>query len=437
MTLTAAEQYAIELINRARMNPLAEQARMGIALNQGLPSGGYGPITTNSKQVLAPIGSLDLSATRHSEWMIATDTFSHTGANGSDPGSRMTAAGYSFTGNFGWAWGENLALASLGGNVTMTSFAEVHHGVLYRSELHRANFFDDDFREIGIGQVVGDYNGRQTSVSTHNFAMRTDRVYVTGVAYNDRNGNDFYNIGEGTANLRLAIEGGSSTATAAAGGYALVSAPTGLVTVQVGPAANATRVTLNLSGGNIKLDVVDGNTLFTNGTMTLLSGPIRDAMLLGMDAKSLSGNTAANKLTGNLAGNSIWGGAGNDLLNGQGGNDNLYGGLDSDRMLGGAGVDRLNGGTGADRLTGGAGADRFEFDNNTGFDRVLDFALGQGDRLRLDDALWGGGLSAAQVVGRHATVGDGAVTFAFGGGDAVQLLGITSLNGLAAAIDIF
>ena len=36
MTLSAAEQYLLELINRARLNPAAEAARYGIDLNAGL-----------------------------------------------------------------------------------------------------------------------------------------------------------------------------------------------------------------------------------------------------------------------------------------------------------------------------------------------------------------------------------------------------------------
>ena len=39
--------------------------------------------------------------------MLDKDVFSHTGVNGSDPGDRMEAAGYQFTGN--WRWGENIS----------------------------------------------------------------------------------------------------------------------------------------------------------------------------------------------------------------------------------------------------------------------------------------------------------------------------------------
>ena len=82
---TAYEQFMLELIN-------AERAKVGA-------------------QPLAAQGDLNASAETHSKWMIAADVFSHTGAGGSTPTQRMTAAGYSFTGSSSSA--ENIAWASL------------------------------------------------------------------------------------------------------------------------------------------------------------------------------------------------------------------------------------------------------------------------------------------------------------------------------------
>src|SRR5512146_3156523 len=93
---TANEQLMVELINRARANPAAEASRLGIDLNEGLTAG---TISTSPKQPLAINPYLTDGARKHSQWMLATDTFSHTGANGTDPGDRMTNAGYVFSGN--------------------------------------------------------------------------------------------------------------------------------------------------------------------------------------------------------------------------------------------------------------------------------------------------------------------------------------------------
>src|SRR4051794_36660045 len=69
---TDYEQYMLELLNRARSDPSAEAARLGISLNEGLASG---TITSTSKQPLAFNANLIDAARNHSTWMIANDTF--------------------------------------------------------------------------------------------------------------------------------------------------------------------------------------------------------------------------------------------------------------------------------------------------------------------------------------------------------------------------
>lgn len=90
MALTAAEQYLLELINRARLDPAAEARRLGLNLNDNLAPGS---IDASAKQVLAPNALLETAATAHSKWMLAADVFSHNGSNGSTPASRVTATG--------------------------------------------------------------------------------------------------------------------------------------------------------------------------------------------------------------------------------------------------------------------------------------------------------------------------------------------------------
>ena len=70
MPLTANEQYLLELINRARLDPTAEAQLYGLAdLNRGLPAGS---ISTAAKQVLAPNEYLNIAARSHSQWMRPT-----------------------------------------------------------------------------------------------------------------------------------------------------------------------------------------------------------------------------------------------------------------------------------------------------------------------------------------------------------------------------
>ena len=59
MALTTAEQYLIELINRARLDPQAEAARYGLSLNAGLQGT---VITAAALDPLAPNTLLEKSA---------------------------------------------------------------------------------------------------------------------------------------------------------------------------------------------------------------------------------------------------------------------------------------------------------------------------------------------------------------------------------------
>lgn len=421
MTLSAAEQYLLELINRARLDPAGEAARLGIDLNKDLAAG---QISTAAKQVLAPNALLEAAATKHTQWMIATDTFSHTGLGGSSPGARITAEGYSWN-----TYGENIALQWSSGTLTVEgSIAALHEG-LFLSAGHRVNLMNGSFREVGLGAEAGLYStGGRTYNSvflTEVFATGGSARFLTGVAYDDANGNRFYSMGEGRADVSFAAEM-KTTVTAAAGGYAVALGGAAQTAVSGHVAGQGFSLTVDMSQGNVKLDVVSGTTFHTSGTVWLGSG-IHDLVQLGVGHLSAWGNARGNALTGN---------SGDNRLYGNGGSDTLAGGLGGDRLFGGAGGDVLAGGQGDDLLRGGGGADRFDFGPGQGLDRVADFGLADQDRLRLDDALWAGqGLTAAEVVSQFARLAGGNVVFDFGV-EEVRLLGLTSLAGLEAAIEI-
>ena len=126
-TPTAQEQLFLELINRARLDPAAEAARYGIDLNAGLAAG---TISTSQKQVLTFNENLNDSADLHTAWMLNTDTFSHTGSGGTNPGQRMAAAGYSFAPP-GSTWGENLAWAGSSGSIDANAYVLTLHKNLF------------------------------------------------------------------------------------------------------------------------------------------------------------------------------------------------------------------------------------------------------------------------------------------------------------------
>ena len=449
MTISSAEQYMIELINRARLDPLAEAARLGIGLNQGLAANALG---AQVRQVLAPNELLETASMGHAQWMLDRDVFSHTGANGTTPGQRATAEGYSWN-----RMGENIAWQGSTGAISTDKMIAAHHDALFRSAPHRQNLLGDASREVGIAQELGQFRAGSTnfnaSMVAQLFAVSGSNAFVTGVAYTDTNLDKFYSIGEGRAGITFAAQETSDT-TEAAGGYALKLVAGAAVEVTGTVGDTAFSATVALDRGNIKLDMVNGTTFATSGDVTLGTG-INDLRQLGIANLKATGNDVANLITGNKGANLLEGAAGNDNLSGGAGADEVFGGADNDWVYGGAGadfvsgdagndfvfggsgMDRLQGGAGSDVISGGTEKDTFVFENGGGRDSISDFSVRGREVLLFDDALWEGRtLNEAQVVAQFGRVVAGSVVFDFGEGDVVTLTGIRSLSGVAALIDI-
>ncbi|MFE5245666.1 MULTISPECIES: sigma-70 family RNA polymerase sigma factor [unclassified Streptomyces] len=92
---------------------------------------GCGPVSSNSL--------LTTAASRHSADMVARDYFSHTSPDGTDPGARITAAGYRWS-----TYGENIAKGQQTAAAVMDSWMN--------SSGHRANILNCAFKEIGVGK---------------------------------------------------------------------------------------------------------------------------------------------------------------------------------------------------------------------------------------------------------------------------------------------
>ncbi len=269
-TPTAYEQYMLELVNRARANPTAEAARQGIDLNQGLTAG---TISTAAKAPLAWDPALTDAARAHSKWMLDTDTFSHTGANGSSPGARMTDAGYTFSGN--WAWGENIAIRWGSGTAITASTVEAMESGLFKSAGHRTNILSDNFRELGIGLQAGEYQGSTGMTGTQAFAKTAGNPFLTGVTFDDKDGDNFYDPGEGIGGVLVKAVSSTGatyqTTSFDAGGYQMdLPAGTYSVSFSGGGLSGTTTKTATIGTSNVKLDL---NQDVGTGTMPLPPPP--------------------------------------------------------------------------------------------------------------------------------------------------------------------
>ncbi|HET7061216.1 MAG TPA: CAP domain-containing protein [Nitrosospira sp.] len=313
----AYEQYMLELVN-------AERARAGA-------------------QPLALDGDLNEAAENHSAWMIATDTFSHTGTGGSNPGARMTNGGYAFSGS--WAWGENIAWMSTRAPAGLQNEVEQMHNNLMNSPGHRANILNPNFREIGIGLEVGQYGSYEGAFVTQDFARSGSNSFLTGVMMRDLDGDKRYDLGEGLGNFTVNARNNATgaiamTATNPGGGYEL-ELPSGSYTV-VFSGSGFAKTTKQVSIGtvNVKLDLI--NLAASNITPSV------------SQVQTISGTSGPDVLSGTPA---------HDVISGLGGDDVLYGNRGNDRLYGGDGNDKLIGGLGADTMSGGAGNDQYFIDN--------------------------------------------------------------------------
>lgn len=199
-------------------------------------------------------------------------------------------------------------------------------------------------------------------------------------------------------------------------------------------------------GGSFGRDTLDGG----DGNDRLWGSWGDDSGLGGDGDDVLGGYFGADTLEGGAGDDRLWGGRDDDHLLGGDGNDTLGGSLGDDLLEGGAGDDLLWGGngTGADTLIGGAGndtmdgiggADVFVFGPVAGLGFGLDvidrFVLAE-DRLQLDDALWGGGRTEAQVVAEFGSAQGGDYILDFGPDARITLTGQAGLTGLEGAIEI-
>lgn len=82
---------------------------------------------------------LSQAAYDHSKDMLAQNYFSHTARNGSDPGMRITNAGYIWR-----AYGENIAFGYTGEQTVMEGWLN--------SEGHCKNIMNASFKEMGAGR---------------------------------------------------------------------------------------------------------------------------------------------------------------------------------------------------------------------------------------------------------------------------------------------
>jgi len=226
---SAHDQLMLELVNRARMAPLAEAERYGIDLNEGFDEG---TISSEPIQPLAPNQILTDAARAHSADMLAREFFAHENPDGLGPADRAKALGYTGTA------GENLAWYGTDGGLSRDAEVYNRHEALFLSKEHRKNMLVAGYRELGVGIDYGflRFERRNSVVVTENFGNPGGNYFITGIAYDDLVEKDsFYTLGEGLGSITITavrnFDGATfTTLTGNAGGYGM-QVPSGVYTV--------------------------------------------------------------------------------------------------------------------------------------------------------------------------------------------------------------
>ena len=337
MTVTAADAYLLYLINNYRADPNRNDP------NNIAPGQSLAPLAFNDL--------LDNAAQSHSDWLMANNVFSHTGANGSSVENRIDASGYQ---RAFLSQGENLAASTTAGFDLPALMERAFEG-WRTSSGHNSAMLQADAREAGLGMSVGNFPSLSPSgdslVTALKFGKQTsDSPFVTGVAYRDANGNGRYDYGEGVTGLDVKVwyrDQNSADVTGEGGDFSL------------GTYRSSPALTYTVIVNDTWAWTVDVGTQNVDGSFVVPTGG----------------------RTGTLARH---GTAGNDYIDGSPWEEAFFGGDGDDSLDGWAGNDIFDGGNGSNVLYGGAGYDTaivHGVSENVLFQRGSGNAWDGGDRL--------------------------------------------------------
>ena len=119
---------------------------------------------------------LNAAAEEHSDWMLETGTFSHTGEGDSSATQRIRESGFVLSGS--WSTAENIAWQSQRGVPGFSDDVVNLHDALMNSDGHRANILNPALAYIGIGIEIGTFQGVPAVMVTQKFARTSADVQL-------------------------------------------------------------------------------------------------------------------------------------------------------------------------------------------------------------------------------------------------------------------
>ncbi|MEM7383355.1 MAG: hypothetical protein AAF514_00290 [Verrucomicrobiota bacterium] len=301
---TEYEQYALELLNRARQDPAGEvQRAVDTARSQPGYFGGFnqyqrftgaaglseGPptlagqtysIAAGARQPVAYNERLFETSTAYSVLLQSNDSISHTLDN-KMPNQRIKDNGYALgnptisalqVGGLSYFPGsENLAFVAgpkWTADLQKQAIEMMHHNHFVDSQVagrgHRITMLAEDWKEAAIGANWG-RNGQFYSVyTTAHFGFRQGSgSLVTGVVYNDKDNDQFYTPGAGEPLSGIKVQAFANgsvvkeTTNRTSGGYDL-ELPAGTYDLHfVGTGIYEVKKGITIGAENVKVDMID------------------------------------------------------------------------------------------------------------------------------------------------------------------------------------
>ena len=386
---SADEQWMLELVNRIRVDPDGELGRLLTSLNPltavdpevqsaldyfGVDSTAlqqnFAALT--AVQALAWNSGVNEAATGHNNLMISQNIQSHQLPGENSLLTRVQDTTPEFINSVGenvYLYGESIEY-SHAGYVIDWGFTSTG---IQQPAGHLLNMTSGDFNMAGI--AVGTSQVGEVS-STQNFITTSDvGPFILGVAFDDSDGDGFYDAGEGLGGVTVSVNGISTTSWAS-GGYQieLLSGGTYTVTFSGGGLTSDISTTITVGSANRKIDLAllgnddtevllvrddgdfDGIDAVGGSTPTEPETPVTPPPTTGTegtDASEILEMTEGNDTVFAFGGNDIvWGFAGADLIYGNTGTDLIYGNTGLDTLYGGRDTDTIYGGRQEDIVYG-------------------------------------------------------------------------------------
>ncbi len=442
------EQLMLQLINRARLDPLAEMQAMFATgqsnINGAISAFGVSEALALSQvqglEPLAPMAwnvSLGNSAKAYSNLMISEDQQSHF-LDGLGLIQRLGAGGYNF--ELGGGAAENLYAFTqdvLHGHAGFYIDWGIGPGGIQSPPGHRNTILSPFYTSVGIGYVPvppGQNIGPNAVTQHFGISGANPAPFLTGVAIDDLDNDDFYDIGEGLGGVTVTATGSNgtfSTTTWSSGGYTLDVEPGNYTVTFSGGGIGADKVfTVQVGNENVAVDAEKGGSDpvdpagASNGNDDLKGTSGDDNIDLqagndkyvGLDGNdTVEGGPGLDTITGSAGNDTLRGGSESDVVNGNSGNDSILGGPDNDVLFGNPGLDTVSGGDGNDQISGNE--DNDVLNGDAGNDSIFG---GSGN----DAATGGTGVDLIQGDDGSDTISGGADSDRiFGGKDADVLNG--------------